>query len=69
MYINYIVYMYVDLSASPEAYGLFVLITEITFDLLNISYANNFYLYCLSGTKFRKDLKEIFNKLFRMPTD
>ena len=51
MYISYVVYIYVDRSASPEAFGLFVLITEITFELLNISYANNFYLYCLRDTQ------------------
>ena len=69
MYVNYIVYMMVDRFASPKAYGLFVLLNNLTLLLINTSCANNFYLYCMSGTKFRHDLKQVLIKLFHLSTD
>ena len=63
IYVNYIVYMIVDRFASPKAYGIFAVVGQFTMILFNISYANNFYLYCLSGRKFRNELKQVFHKL------
>ena len=65
VYANYIVYMFVDRFASPYAYGMFLCQAQLSMLLLNIGLGNNFFLYCLSGTKFRMELKLVFRRLCR----
>ena len=44
---------------TPSKYANSMLFLETSFSLLNINSAINFFLYCISGQKFRNDLKEI----------
>ncbi len=45
---------------TPKADATFILIFNITFHVANINYGINFFLYLLSGSKFRKDFRKIF---------
>ena len=47
-------------SDTPEKYARLILFFHITHKLYNTNNAINFFLYCISGQKFRNDLKEIF---------
>ena len=47
-------------SDTPQKYARLVLFFHITHKLYNTNNAINFFLYCISGQKFRNDLKEIF---------
>ena len=44
---------------TPAKYASSMLFIQITFKLYTTSNGINFFLYCLSGRKFRNDLKEI----------
>ena len=44
---------------SPSEYASSILFFQITYKLLTTNNGINFFLYCISGTKFRNDLKEV----------
>ena len=45
--------------STPSKYGSSMLFVEIAFELYTTNSGINFFLYCISGQKFRTDLKEI----------
>ena len=53
-------YAFIDITASPKTYAVYVLLYSAINLLLFTNNAINFYLYCISGSKFRSDLKKIF---------
>ena len=44
---------------TPSKYASSMLFVEIAFELYTTNSGINFFLYCISGQKFRNDLKEI----------
>ena len=46
-------------SDTPSKYALYIFISEISYRLFITNSGINFFLYCISGKKFRNDLKEI----------
>ena len=62
IYIRQMVYQFIDETASPHAYARYVFIYYLTQGLYFTNSSVNFYLYCLTGSKFRADLKSIICK-------
>ena len=60
-YIRYTAYMVVDFTTSPQAFATFHLLYHITNKLYFTNNAVNFFLYCLGGCRFRRDVCRIFN--------
>ena len=66
----YVIMLYiitVDVDESPEAFAEFYLLQNIGEKLLFTNGAINFFLYVISGKKFRKDLFNLFQCKF-LPT-
>jgi len=63
-YTRYIVYLFVSYKENALTYAFFVLIWNITNKLYYTNSAVNFFLYCISGTKFKSDLKSLFQGKF-----
>ena len=57
-YVRFIYLAFADPGTSLE-YANQILIFQITIRLYMTNSAINFFLYCISGKKFRNDLKEI----------
>ena len=57
-YIRYIYKSFV-ISDTPSKFANTLLISEISYKLYVTNSGINFFLYCISGKKFRNDLKEI----------
>ena len=64
LFVFYVVYLIKDNLASSKSYAEFAFTVYFTSMLWTSNAAVNFYLYCLGGSKFRKDLKGIFSRLF-----
>ena len=58
-YIRYLVYICFDSKTSAERYATFVLIYHITNKLYFTNFAVNFFLYSISGSKFREDIRRL----------
>ena len=65
-YIRFIYLTFVE-SDTPVKFARSVLIFQITYKLYTTNSGINFFLYCVSGRKFRHDLKEMvfFCRIFR----
>ena len=59
-YVRYIVASSVDYNSSPEAYASFFLLIHMSNKLFVTNYSINFFMYVISGTKFRTDLHKLF---------
>ena len=46
---------------TPDIYGIAMLVYQISHKSYHTNFGINFYLYCISGQKFRNDLKEILS--------
>ena len=57
-YIRFIYAAFVS-SDTPSKYAMSIFIFEISYKLYVTNSGINFFLYCISGKKFRNDLKEI----------
>ena len=57
-YIRFIYSTFVG-RETPAKYAISVLMFEVTHKLYNTNNGINFFLYCISGKRFRNDLKEI----------
>ena len=60
IYIRFIYLTFVERD-TPEKYARSVLLFQITYKLLTTNNGINFFLYCISGKKFRNDLKEMLS--------
>ena len=65
-YIYLIIYSIRSKGSTAQQYAQFVLIFHITNKMYNCSFAVNFFLYCISGTKFRNDLALVINNIKRL---
>ena len=54
--IREIYYTIFSKADTPKQYAIFIFVFDITFELYNVNNGINFYLYFISGTKFRRDL-------------
>ena len=54
--IREIYYTIFSKAETPKEYAIFIFVFDITFELYNVNNGINFYLYFISGTKFRRDL-------------
>ena len=54
-YVRNLTYM-IFTPATPEAYGFYYFFVQLTNKLTTMNSAVNFYLYCISGSKFRKEV-------------
>lgn len=54
-YVRYVVYVSRDAYASIDELSFYYLIMNITNKMLTLNSAVNFFLYCLGGSKFRKE--------------
>ena len=59
-YARYLVAILWNYTASPQDYANYFLIAHVTNKMFYLNSACNFFLYCLSGTKFRQDLISLF---------
>ena len=58
--IREIYYTVASKAQTPKQYAIFIFALDVTFELYNVNYGINFYLYFVSGTKFRRDLLNMF---------
>ena len=61
-YMRLITYTIKSNNTSPYQYALYILAVHTSQTLINTNNAINFFLYCISGSKFRSDLKSLFCK-------
>ena len=52
-------------AETPKQFAIFIFVFDVTYELYNVNYGINFYLYFISGTKFRRDLLNIFGITLR----
>ena len=55
--------VFVDFSNSPKLYAVYLLFISIGKKTFYTNYGINFYLYVISGSKFRSDLLKLFQNL------
>ena len=55
--------IFVDFSSSPKLYAVYFLFMSIGIKTFYTNYGINFYLYVISGSKFRSDLLKLFQNL------
>ena len=65
-YIRFIYAAFIK-SNTPSKFATSILIFEISYKLYVTNSGINFFLYCISGKKFRNDLKEIVCCMKRSP--
>ena len=56
--------LFVDFSSSPKLYAGFILFISIGEKTFYTNFGINFYLYVISGSKFRSGLLKLFQNLF-----
>ena len=61
------IYVTFAVATSPSEYASSLLFFQITHKLWTTNNGINFFLYCISGTKFRNDLKEILCGVRKSP--
>ena len=59
IYIRYIAFLFIDRKQSSYMLALYVLLYNFTNKLAITNNGVNFVLYCIGGSKFRQDLREI----------
>ena len=59
-YMFFIYIQVADFTASPETFASYFLFYHSSYALQVTNYGINFFLYVMSGTKFRTDLKRLF---------
>ena len=58
--VRFVVYQFVKVDATPTTYAGFYFFIHLSFRLYATNYGIHFFLYLLSGSKFRDDLKKLF---------
>ena len=54
----------VDYTSSPKKYAIFHLFVSLGVKTFSTNYGINFYLYCITGQKFRSDLINLLKSVF-----
>ena len=65
-YLFYLIFLFISPFTSPNRFAIYYLVRIVTVRMYIINFAINFYLYCLGGSKFRKDLQKTLYKLCRV---
>ena len=65
MYFRFIWGQFVNIYASPEAFAFYYMIYHLSARMYYTNSILNFYIYFLTGQKFRKDVKNVFLALCR----
>ena len=68
LYVHYVTFMFLDRYQTPLSLARFSFSYNFTNNLYYTSSAINFFLYCLSGSKFRQDLKNMLGECFSRAT-
>ena len=63
-YMFFIYIQVVDFTASPESFASYFLFYHSSFALQVTNYGINFFLYVISGKKFRTDLMKLFHRKY-----
>ena len=66
MYMAYLVYLIKSYWTSPFAFAEAYFTANMVGTLWKLNHGINFYLYCLSGSKFRNELKDILSKILKI---
>ena len=61
-YVLFVYIMYVDFFVSPKLFAGYNLFYNVSYKLQITNYGTNFFLYVMSGRKFRIDLVKLFVK-------
>ena len=64
LYLRLVVYLATDKLESPKRFAGYYGFVQISNKMVFFNSAINFYLYCLSGTKFRNDTLKIIRSTF-----
>ena len=63
IYVRYIYYDFNTFTDTPTSYATYIFVAHATHKLFTTNNAVNFYLYCITGSKFRQDLITLFCNL------
>ena len=63
VYVFYLIYLFISPVSSPRAFALYSLVAHTTAKMFMMNFSINFYLYCLGGSKFRRDLRMVLVKV------
>ena len=66
-YLRFILYQIIPPNSSPKTFAGFYLFVHLSFRLYASNYGIHFFLYLLSGTKFRNDLKKLLRIREKLP--
>ena len=58
-YIFFILNLVIDFTAYPKLYAGFILFSSTAQKMVYTNHGINFFLYVISGQKFRNDMKEL----------
>ena len=61
-YVHIALFQISDLKSSPSLRAYYSLFFQVSKNLFFLNNACNFFLYCLSGTKFRNDVARLFHR-------
>ena len=61
LFVRYLLYQYLDKSSTYHAASTFYLVFHVTNKMFHTNSAINFILYCIGGSKFRKDVRDLFH--------
>ena len=67
-YVRFLYFLYVKID-TPEKYATTTLFYHLTTRLYFTNSGINFFLYCISGRKFREDLKQLFCRNWKSKTN
>jgi hypothetical protein len=56
--VRLVIYMFIEPTSNYFTFGMYYFVSHLSFLLSLTNHAVNFYLYCLSGSRFRKDLRD-----------
>ena len=59
-YVRYLLAIFWNYYANAEDYASFLLLAHASNRIFYVNSACNFFLYCMSGSKFRQDVKDLF---------
>ncbi len=60
LFIRYFIYMTVNPKRNPPTYAMYMFLYNFSNKSYMTNNAINFYLYCITGSKFRRDLVKLF---------
>ena len=68
-YIRYVIYSVKSYTTRPTDYALYILAAQTSNKMFFTNNAVNFFLYCVGGSKFRSDLRNLFCKKVKRQTN